>query len=131
LKTSGYIPSLTDKLFTEDMVNQIKNMTRYLSAGGNLFIFPEGTRSRGGGIGPFDKGAFRIARLCRAPIKVVVIRNTQKLYPPDKVLFDTRTGSVIEVELAGTLEPDYESDTFSLPGLMAETQSLMERNMNR
>lgn len=126
LKTSGYMPSLTDGLFTEDMMNQIKIMTNYLSGGGNLFIFPEGTRSRNGRIGPFDKGAFRIARLCRAPIKVVLIRNTDKLYPPDSLLFNTRDANVIEMELTGSLEPDYDGDAFSLPGLMAEARTLLE-----
>ena len=127
LKTSGYITSTTGGLFTEDMIDQIKNMKSYLSAGGNIFIFPEGTRSRNGRISPFDKGAFKIARLCHAPIKVILIRNTNKLFPPGKFLFNTCNENVIEVELAGSLEPDYESDTYSLSGVMAEARSLMER----
>jgi 1-acyl-sn-glycerol-3-phosphate acyltransferase len=128
LTTSGYIPSLAEGLFAADMVDQIKKMQEYLAAGGNLFIFPEGTRSRGGRIGPFDQGAFKIARLCRAAsIKVVLIRNTDRLFPPGRFLFNTRDEQVIEVELAGSLEPDYESEAFSLPALMAEARSLMER----
>jgi 1-acyl-sn-glycerol-3-phosphate acyltransferase len=128
LKTSGYIPSMSEGLFTENMIDQIKKMKDYLSTGGNLFIFPEGKRSRNGRIGVFDKGAFRIARLCNAPIRVVIIRNTHKLFPPDKFLFNTCDENVIELELAGSLEPDYESDAFTLSGLMAEARSLMERN---
>jgi 1-acyl-sn-glycerol-3-phosphate acyltransferase len=127
LKTSGYIPSTTEGLFTENMIDQIKNMKDYLSAGGNLFIFPEGTRSRNGRLGPFDKGAFRIARLCHAPIKVALIRNTHKLFPPGKFSFNTCAENVITMELAGSLDPDYESENFSLSGLMAEGRSLMER----
>ena len=127
LKTSGFIPSMTEDLFAEIMVDQVKTMKAYLAAGGNLFIFPEGTRSRNGRIGPFDKGAFKIARLCDAPIKVAFIRNTHKLFPPGKFLFNTCDKHVIEVELAGILAPRYESDEFSLSGLMAETASLMER----
>ena len=127
LKTSGYIRSMTEGLFEKDMIDQIKNMKDYLSAGGNLFIFPEGTRSFDGWIGPFDKGAFRIARLCDAPIKVVVIRNTHKLFPPGKFLFNTCAEIVIEVELAGSLDPDYGRDDFTLSGLMAEARSLLER----
>jgi len=130
LKTSGYITSLTEGLFAEDMVDQIKNMKSYLSAGGNIFIFPEGTRSRNGRIGQFDKGAFKIARLCHAPIKVVLIRNTQKLFPPGKFLFNTCDENVIEMYLAGSLEPDYDSDAYSLPGLMAEVRALMERKQD-
>ncbi|HVO64899.1 MAG TPA: lysophospholipid acyltransferase family protein [Syntrophales bacterium] len=127
LKTSGYIPSMTEDIFLEDMIDQIKKMKEYLSSGGNLFIFPEGTRSLNGRIGPFDKGAFRIARLCKAPIKIVLIRNTGKLFPPGKFLFNTCAKNVIDVELAGSLELDYNSDAFTLSGLMADTRSLMER----
>jgi 1-acyl-sn-glycerol-3-phosphate acyltransferase len=118
---------MTEDLFTDNMIDQIKNMKDYLSSGGNLFIFPEGTRSRNGRIGQFDKGAFKIARLCHAPITVVLIRNTHKLFPPGKFLFDTSTENVIEMELAGNLEPDYESDDFSISALMAAARRLMER----
>jgi 1-acyl-sn-glycerol-3-phosphate acyltransferase len=130
LRTSGYIPSMSEGLFAENMIAQIKNMKDYLSAGGNLFIFPEGTRSRSGRIGPFDKGAFRIARLCHAPIKVVLIRNTHKLFPPGKFLFNTREENIIQVELAGNLEPDYENGTLSLSILMAEARRLMGKKMD-
>lgn len=128
LKTSGYIPSATEGPFMEDMIDQIKYMKDYLSEGGNLFIFPEGTRSFNGRLSPFDKGAFRIAKLSNSPIKVVFIRNTGKLFPPGKFLFNTCDENVIVVELAGTLEPTYESENFTLSGLMAEARTLMERN---
>ncbi len=127
LKTSGYISALQDSLFTESMMHQIASIKEYLSGGGNLFVFPEGTRSRSGRIGAFNKGAFGIARLCRLPIHVVVIRNTHKLFPPDRLCFDTWGKNVIAVELAGVLEPDYDSESFSMNGLMAEARALMER----
>lgn len=126
LKTSGYIPSTTEGLFAENMIDQIKNMSEYLSGGGNLFIFPEGTRSRNGRIGAFDKGAFKIAKLCHAPIKVVLIRNTGKLFSPGKFSFNTDE-NVITLELAGSIDPDYESGELSLSALMAEARSIMER----
>lgn len=129
LKVSGYIPSITNGGFSDAMMSQIKNMRDYLAKGGNLFIFPEGTRSRDGRIGPFDKGAFRIARLCRAPITVVAIRNTDKLYPPDGLLFNTRGACTIDVELAGRLTPDYDRDDLSTAMLMEQTRTLLERKM--
>ena len=128
LRTSGYIPSLAEGLFAAEMADQLKTMQEYLKAGGNLFIFPEGHRSRDGRIGPFDQGAFKIARLCRAAsLKIVLIRNTNKLFPPDRFLFNTGEGIVVEVTLAGNLEPNYEGEAFSLSALMAQTRSLMER----
>ncbi len=126
LKTSGYMPSLAEGLFKEDMMNQVKSMAGYLAAGGNLFIFPEGTRSRDGRIAPFDKGAFSIAKLCRAPIRVVSISGTNNLYQPDSLWFHTGSRQTIEITLAGSIEPDYGSNAFSLPGLMAEARALLE-----
>lgn len=127
LKTSGYIPSVAEGPFTVGMIDQIKNMKDYLASGGNCFIFPEGTRSRDRRLGPFDRGAFKIARLCQAtPIRVVLIRNTHRLFPPDRFLFNTGGAYVIDVELAGSLEPDYQDDLFSLSALMAEARLLME-----
>jgi len=128
LKTSGYIPSAAEGPFIEDMLDQMKNIKDYLAGGGNLFIFPEGTRSWSGRLGPFDKGAFRIAKRCDAPVKVVFIRNTGKLFPPGKFLFNTCNEFVIEAELAGSLHLDYESENFTLSGLMAEAHTIMERN---
>jgi 1-acyl-sn-glycerol-3-phosphate acyltransferase len=132
LRRSGYIPSLAEGLFTVGMVDHIKNMGEYLAEGGNFFIFPEGTRSRDGRIGPFDQGAFKIARLCQAsPIRVLVIRNTQRLFPPDRFLFNTHDECLIEVELAGSIAPAYESAAFSLAALMDEARALMEKKVGR
>jgi 1-acyl-sn-glycerol-3-phosphate acyltransferase len=128
LKRSGYVPSFAEGLFSASMIDQIKAMREFLAAGGNLFIFPEGTRSRSGRIGPFDKGAFKIAKLCQAPhIRVVLISNTQKLFPPDRFLFNTHDATLIKVELAGSIEPDYGSEAFSLTAMTDEARALMER----
>jgi 1-acyl-sn-glycerol-3-phosphate acyltransferase len=127
LKTSGYIPSLAEGLFAADMVDQVRKMRDYLAAGGNLFIFPEGTRSRDGTLGPFDKGAFKIARLCRAtPIHVVRIDGTGRLFPPDRFFFHTGEPIVIEVTLAGTLTPNYAGEGFSLEALVDQARALLE-----
>jgi 1-acyl-sn-glycerol-3-phosphate acyltransferase len=130
LKTSGYVPSSAEHLFAQETLDRIKSISGFLSEGGNFFIFPEGTRSRSGRIGPFSKGAFRIARLCRAPLHIVGIRNTHRLFPPDRVLFNTREAFDIEVFLAGRIDPDYQSDNFSLSGLIAQAHSVMESKVS-
>lgn len=131
VKASGYMASKGGSLYDEDMAGQVRHMRDFLAAGGNFFVFPEGTRSRSGVLGPFDKGAFRIAKLCRAPIKALVIRNTNRLYPPGRFRFNTQEEIDIDVSLAGSFEPDYESDTFSLSGLMADVRTAIERKVNR
>jgi 1-acyl-sn-glycerol-3-phosphate acyltransferase len=130
LKTSCYASSSADGLFAADTLERINGLPDFLSQGGNFFVFPEGTRSRNGRIGKFNKGVFRIARLCRVPIKVIVIRNTQKLFPPDRFLFNTRESFRIEVLPAGTLDPDYDCDDFALDAVMAQARRLMESKVN-
>lgn len=127
LRQSGYLPSLTEESNVSQVLRQVQEMKAYLAAGGNLFVFPEGTRSRDGRIGPFNKGAFRIARMCQAPISVLTIENTQRLFPPGRFLFNTTEPFTISVKPAGRLETDYGSRSFSLAGLMEQVRTLMER----
>ncbi|MDA8126548.1 MAG: lysophospholipid acyltransferase family protein [Deltaproteobacteria bacterium] len=127
LRTSGNVPSLSEGLFSVAMIDQIKALEDYLAGGGNLFIFPEGHRSRDGALGTFDPGAFKIARLSRASsLKVVRIANTDRLFPPGRFLFNACNAFTIDVTLAGSLVPDYENADFSLEGLMAEARSLLQ-----
>ena len=126
LESSGYIPSTSGANRTDLMLRHIEAMDDYLAAGGNFFVFPEGTRSRNGRIGPLNKGAFKIARLCRAPIKVLFIRNTDKLLKPGKFLFNTCISNTISVELLSAIEPDYQNVTFSIPELMSDVRSVLE-----
>jgi len=118
LKNSGYLPSDTIGYFFDLMRKRIADMPDYLAAGGNLFIFPEGTRSRDGKIGTFNKGAFSIAKKCKAPIAVLRICNTGNLFPPDKILFNTCVNNTISIKLLTILKPAYDDDNFSLTGLI-------------
>jgi 1-acyl-sn-glycerol-3-phosphate acyltransferase len=127
LKSAGYFsPSLAQNADDPDLMEQVKAMRAYLASGGNLFIFPEGTRSRTGAIGPFEKGAFTIAKLCRAPIQVLRIENTHRAYPPDGFFFKTGKTVEIKISLAGSLQPDYESGDFSIMDVMKQARELYQ-----
>jgi 1-acyl-sn-glycerol-3-phosphate acyltransferase len=123
---SGYIPSTYEGELSGLMIERIEQMGDYLVAGGNFFVFPEGTRSRDGAIGRFNKGAFKIARLCKKPIKVLFVRNTDKLFRPGTFLFNTCVANTITVDLLASIEPDYQSGTGSTPELMRQVRSLLE-----
>ncbi len=49
-----------------------------------MAIFPEGTRSRGKGMGPFKKGSLKLALLAEATIIPVTIRGTYEIFERQK-----------------------------------------------
>jgi 1-acyl-sn-glycerol-3-phosphate acyltransferase len=114
LKNAGYIPATAEGRFARLWIDRMESMAGYLRSGGNLFIFPEGTRSRDGRIGPLNRGALKIARLCKAPVYVLLLSNTDKLFPPGKFLFHTGARNTISLKLIGHIEPDYRDRTPSV-----------------
>jgi 1-acyl-sn-glycerol-3-phosphate acyltransferase len=123
---SGYIPSTSEGNLSDLIIRRIEEMDCFFKGGGNLFIFPEGTRSRGGAIGPLNKGAFKIARLSQRPIKVLFVHNTDKLFQPGRFLFNTCFEGTISVETLAGIEPDYQRERLSITELMTQVRSLLE-----
>lgn len=117
IKVSGYLPGTTEGPHGLRMIKQMETMGEFLAAGGNLFVFPEGTRSRDGNIGPLHKGAFKIARMYRCPIYVLSLRNTDKLFTPGKLLFNTRQDNSIRVTILDRIDPHPEPCPVSISDL--------------
>jgi 1-acyl-sn-glycerol-3-phosphate acyltransferase len=131
LKTSSYVPSVPSEMLGPAMIKNLEEIKKHLAAGGNFFIFPEGTRSRDGKLAPFNKGVFSIARYCNAPLKLVYIKDTNKLFQPGTFSFNTHDYIEIEVELIGSLEPDYKSDNFSISAVADEARNIFEQRIAR
>jgi 1-acyl-sn-glycerol-3-phosphate acyltransferase len=55
--------------------------------GYSLIVFPEGTRSRDGGLHEFKKGAFRIAIASGLDVVPVALRGTWEVWQPDHKVF--------------------------------------------
>ena len=104
VRKAGYLPSESRGKYASLLIDQLGNMEAYLKSGGNLFVFPEGTRSRDGQLGALQQGALKIARLSQAPIYVLRLRNTDKLFPPGKFLFQTRAQNSISLTLVERIE---------------------------
>lgn len=108
LRAAGYIPASAEGRFAGLMLARMESMGRYLGLGGNLFVFPEGTRNREDAIGPLHPGALKIARQHRAPVQVVCLEGTDRLFTPGIFLFSTRQPLRIRVRLAERIDPDPE-----------------------
>lgn len=128
ISASGYIPAEGSGRQASLLVERIRRMDEYLSEGGVLFVFPEGTRSRSGRIGPFNRGSFKIARRCNAPLEVILITNTEKLFPPGQFLFNTCVENKIEVRWIGRIPPD-DGRQRKIDDVMADVGTMMEENL--
>lgn len=126
LKNSGYISSGASDMLGPAMINNLEEIKEHLAAGGILFVFPEGTRSRDGKLAPFNKGVFTIARYCNAPLKLIFISGTNKLFPPGHYLFNTGDYNEIQLELIGSLAPDYKGNNFSISTVADEARRIFE-----
>ena len=128
LKCSGYLPSAATGGYTELVYKGISSMADYLSSGGNLFIFPEGTRRRDGRMGRFNKGAFSIARKCHAPIQVIKIRNTDRLFPPGHALLNTCISNRVTATYMGGIDLSRDPSKRSTSDLIRQTRQIFERD---
>jgi len=74
-----------------------------LTQGINVWIAPEGTRSRTGELGKFKMGGFRLALDTGLRILPVAIRGTEKVLPADGLL--VHRGASVEIEFGAPVDP--------------------------
>lgn len=78
---SGFVP--IDRKNREKAIEQLERAKEHLAQGVSIWVFPEGTRSRDGTLGPFKKGGFHVAQQLGLEIVPTWIEGTQNAVPPD------------------------------------------------
>jgi len=106
MKAAGYLPLMRGGEFDIATIKSIKAIPEFIQGGGNIFIFPEGSRSRDKRLGKFQKGAFTISARQKIPIEVLFIKNTDSLFAPGKFLLNTCIKNTITVERLATIDPN-------------------------
>lgn len=103
IRTAGYLPATAAGQFAGLMLDRMETLPAYLASGGNLFVFPEGTRSRDSSVGALNQGALKIARQCGVPLHVLALENTDRLFTPGVFLFAASRPNVIRLRLIETI----------------------------
>jgi 1-acyl-sn-glycerol-3-phosphate acyltransferase len=98
---NGYVPLKRGHL--PSIMRMVRTCLRRLRDGHSLFVFPEGTRSPDGEIGPFYRGAFVIAAKNRAPVVPMIIEGTGDILP--KGTFTIRPRPVL-VRVLAPVDPE-------------------------
>jgi len=92
LTVAGHV--MLDRSSRRSQFNAYKKGVQYLKDGVNLVTFPEGTRSRDGRLGPFKKGAFKMAEAVNAPIVPMTIGYAHTVQPLDYIFPVRRSRSI-------------------------------------
>lgn len=74
MRQAGYIP--IDREHTRQALKDLKKAASHLKIGNSVVIFPEGTRSKTGELGPFRRGSLLLATLSGNPIVPISIKGT-------------------------------------------------------
>ena len=106
LDVSGYLPSTTEGRFAGMMIERVEGMGDFFKDGGNLFVFPEGTRNSGESVERLHKGVFKIARMYQCPVEVLRISGTDKLFTPGHFFFNTTCKNQIDLQSITTIQSD-------------------------
>ncbi len=102
-------------------VASIERAKAKIAGGTSVFFFPEGTRGSGGALGPFKKGAFRLALDLGLPILPVTILGTDRVLPART--FDLMPGRATLVIHPAI--PTDGCDPEDLEALMARTRAVI------
>lgn len=115
--------AFVDRSNTVKAIEALGPAVEALRHGRSLIIAPEGTRSTTPTLGPFKKGAFRLAMEARVPIVPVVFRNVLDALPKGAIVVRP---AVIEAVVL----PPVDTDSWTLDTLTDEIDAMRRRYLD-
>ena len=119
MSRSGQIPIYRGS--TAESIESLERAAGLLGGGISAFLFPEGTRTRDGGLQPLKKGGFRLALKSRLPVVAVTIKGTRAAMPRGSMVL--RAGPV-EMHLDPPIPTAHLTDA-DLPSLVQRVSEAM------
>lgn len=101
MRMAGFVE--LDRSDREQAIASLAHAEAALRQGTNIWIAPEGTRSRDGALLPFKKGGFRIALSTGARILPVTIDGTRRVLSARG--FSVRPGTRVRVTVSAPVDP--------------------------
>lgn len=97
-----------DRENPRNAIKQLKSVEAYVQSGGDLCVFPEGTRSLNGELLPFKKGSFKIPAKIKCPIVPCYIEGSGSLLKKGSL---TPLKGCVSVYLGKAIDPNQIKDT--------------------
>lgn len=115
LVAAGFVP--IDRQNRSKAIRQLEKAKRVFARGVNVWVSPEGTRSRGRGLLPFKKGGFHLAKQLHAPIIPAYIAGTDDMISPTS--FKVVQDGVVVVKFGAPIDTEGKD----VDQLMVETRA--------
>jgi 1-acyl-sn-glycerol-3-phosphate acyltransferase len=123
MQQAKFVP--LDRSDRKAAIESLNTAVRFLHEGFSFVVFPEGTRSFDGRLGPFKKGAFRMTIQAGVPIVPVSLAGTQHLLPKGE--WAVRPG-----EVTVRFDPPVDSSKYDVDGreeLLARVHTLVAEGL--
>ena len=104
MRMAGYVSVERGK--SRSASKSLLEAERALAQGDSLWVFPEGTRTRGEELGPFKRGAFHIAMDTGRPLVPVSLAHTDKIFVKPFVIKPRLIRVVVDRPLYHGMEGD-------------------------
>jgi len=123
LRASGCVA--IDRGRRQEAIRSLQSAGEQIRAGRSVVLYPEGTRSKDGRLGPFKKGAFHLAVKAGVPVVPVSIRGSFEMLPPGSWRVNP---GVIDVQLDAPIDvAPYQPSNPN--GLLNHVRSIIEQRL--